>query len=706
MQKHNHIISSCQQLVLIVLLLASVAIGTYAQQSLANRGISRNNSTQNQSSGSDSKKVDIEPNVKAWRMIDGMSLADTIPVDTLLNLHQINNPIWKNNIMNVTLGVLGSPYQSRFFPTIRKHDGNIFYNSLLDYIPQSDQMIFYNTLTPYTNLAYQMGYPKRRSEEYVHAIFTQNINRRANVGFQYSLSTSIGMYANQRTDQSRFRMWNSYDGDYYHYYLNLQYNHSEINENGGLVDRKSVLQLHDKNLPAGEKKYDSAEDMPVRLSDVDALNKMSTYELKLSHMFDLAHITRLDNDSNEIEIAPIVARHTLTVHKNHSHFMMSNLDSYKEDDSFAIRNIDEHKTRDNRKYYEYKNEFELKMTEDFNSMLKFGVRAFFGVDVRRYRRDDQPEKIIEDDKSNALKAGNVVNPTVGENNKVIIIHKSKAENEVSTYLGGQIFKNVGENLRWKAGVLAYLGKNRNGDVEANGEVNITFPILKYKTDFYGKAWFERRSPEYLEKEYYSNHFEWSNNFGQYESSKFESGIRIPDLRLNVYAFGGILNDWIYFNEECKPAQFDDKAIKVMGVYGEKHFSIIGFNSIVRMAWQHTSNDSIMPLPEFSLQASNFYEAFLFDVLTLQIGFDVRFNSKYYAPKYMPALMQYCAQRKESVGGYGFFDPYINFHLKRARVYLKYEHVNSYWGATDYFHTTNYAAAPATFKFGLSWNFYD
>ncbi|MGN0010750.1 MAG: putative porin [Marinilabiliaceae bacterium] len=38
--------------------------------------------------------------------------------------------------------------------------------------------------------------------------------------------------------------------------------------------------------------------------------------------------------------------------------------------------------------------------------------------------------------------------------------------------------------------------------------------------------------------------------------------------------------------------------------------------------------------------------------------------------------------------------------------MKYEHVNNHWGSNDYFHTIHYPANPATFKFGLSWNFYD
>lgn len=677
MQHSSHIVSYLR--IIFAFLLANVSLIAIAQQQIAARPDGNNNNEE------EAKKVDIEPNVKAWIFVDNMSHADTIPVDTLLNMHQINNPIWKNNITNSTLGVLGSPSRSTFFPSIRKYEGNIFYNTLMDYIPTTDKMVFYNTLTPYTNLTYQMGYPKRRSEEYVHAIFTQNINRRANVGFQYSLSTSIGSYDSQRTDQSKFRLWNSYDGDYYRYYLNLQYNHSEINENGGVVDIEEIRN------PDKDSKT-SPEEVKVQLSNT--FNNQSVYGLMFNHSIDLGHITRMDADSNEYDVAPALIRHTISLHKSHSYFSMSDLRNYNTAvDSllFAAVNqyIDKNNTHDRRQFFECKNLFELKMTEEFNSAMRFGLRAFLGIDTRHYRMESPNDTIVDPD-----------------TDKQTIVFQHKTNDDNVTFLGGQIFKNVGDNLRWKAGAKFYIMGYRKGNYEVTGDVDIRFPVFHHEANIYGKAIIKSQAPEYFEKEYFSNHFQWKNNdFEDATISKFEGGLRVPDLKLKLYAFGGLLVNYIYFNKECLPAQ-TKKAVKVIGVYGEKHFSIIGFNSIIRAAWQHTSDDIAMPLPELSAQATSFYEAFLFNVLTLQLGVDIRYHKAYYAPKYMPALMQYYAQSEQKVGDYGFFDPFINFHLKRIRVYVKYEHVNSKWGSKDYFLSPNYPAAPGTFKFGLSWNFYD
>ena len=65
------------------------------------------------------------------------------------------------------------------------------------------------------------------------------------------------------------------------------------------------------------------------------------------------------------------------------------------------------------------------------------------------------------------------------------------------------------------------------------------------------------------------------------------------------------------------------------------------------------------------------------VLSVQLGADVRYFTKYNAPAYMPAIQNFYLQPEEGkveIGGY----PIVNV----------------------------YAINPRVLKFGLSWNFYD
>ena len=129
-----------------------------------------------------------------------------------------------------------------------------------------------------------------------------------------------------------------------------------------------------------------------------------------------------------------------------------------------------------------------------------------------------------------------------------------------------------------------------------------------------------------------------------------------------------------------------------------------------ITWQKSSNQSVLPLPTF-----NFYHNLYLltkvakKVLTLQIGADVRYFSKYNAPTYTAAIEQYHLQDPEnsvSIGAYPIVNVYANFQLKRTRFFVMMHHVNAGMGNKNYFLAPHYPMNQNILKFGLSWNFYD
>ncbi|MBR6251351.1 MAG: putative porin [Bacteroidales bacterium] len=651
-----------------------------AQQTLPRGGAAKQGGKSDNGGG---QKAFIKPNIRVWRMVDDYTLADTIAVDTLTNLHQINNRIWLRNVANTTLGNLGSPSVSAFYPTIKKNDGNIFYNSLAEYIEYPNDFIFYDTKTPYTNLTYQMGYPKRRSEEYVHVIFTQNVTPDWNIGMKFGLSTSIGRYQAQRADHTLFRLWSSYDGEYYSHNLTLQYSRHEIRENGGILDDNYILYPDSFD-------YDKADDLPVQFMNM--YNERSIYQLHYAQRLNIGFVERESADSVDYDVPVATAFHTLHVDKSHHEFKVASLSDYYSLDNFeelfpyVLR--DPNETYDEEKYLLVSNMFQLKMNEEFNSLLRFGLRAYLCNEIRQYRWGAESDTVYnaEIDAYELEK------------------HRNK-ENRVTTYVGGQIFKNIGEAIRWNAGAKLYLQGYRTGDFDLSGHISSAFPIGKIKTEIFADANLKMTSPELFEEKYCSNNYRWDVSLSRTKTLDYSGGIRIPTIKLEARVFGATINDRIYFNEKSLPSQ-KDGVLQVFGAYLYKHSAIIGFNNITRLTVQSTSDNEVLALPSFALFSTNFYERLLFGVLTFQVGFDVRYNTKYYAPAYTPGIMQFHTQKIREVGGYGYFDPFINIQLKRCRGYLKYEHVNYLWGSRDYFNTVNYPANPATIKFGISWNFYD
>ena len=127
-------------------------------------------------------------------------------------------------------------------------------------------------------------------------------------------------------------------------------------------------------------------------------------------------------------------------------------------------------------------------------------------------------------------------------------------------------------------------------------------------------------------------------------------------------------------------------------------------------WQKSSDQAVLPLPELSLY-HNFYMQFKLakKVLSVQLGADVRYFTKYDAPAYMPATQQFYLQPEEGkveIGGYPIVNVYANLHLKRTRFYVMMYHVNQGMSKPNYLLAPHYPINPRVLKFGLSWNFYD
>lgn len=655
-----------------------------AQQTIANRPGGNKSST---SKNADAQKKEfIEPSVKAWHMTDDYTLADTAVVDTILAEHQVHNPIWRQSVANVTLGNLESPSMPTFYPALKRDAGNVFYNVLKSTMRDPDNFTYYNTRTPYANMTYQKGIPKRVREEFFRVLFTQNINSRANIGAEMDLTSAIGRYQNQGVYNRKFGIWASVDGEVYHMQMQAWYQRFDIEENGGIMNDSTILTP--KNFD-----YDKAEDIPVNF--MDANNRTATYRFLYSHSLDLGQVTRTEGDSVEYDVPVATAYHTFYIDRSHHEFTIDDLSDYISADGTALTGglpdiiVNPSYTKDSRKYMLISNQFQLKLNEEFNELMHFGLRLYVGNEIRQYRWDAPTEVVLNEDDEEELQ-----------------FHRNK-ENRVSSYLGGQLFKNIGRHITWNAGVKFFFQGYNTGDLNADGGLSLSMGSGTWATNLWAKAHFELRSPTLWEEHYTSNHYQWSKSLDREQTLDIMGGLRIPGVWLDLMVFSTTQHDRVYFGSDGIPTQ-KSGVTQVIGAMAREHFhgEKTGLNSIIRVAVQKTTDNDVIPAPAVALYATSYWEKLLFKVLLMQVGFDVRYNTAYYAPAYNHAIMQFVPQEERKVGNYGYFDPFLNFHLKKIRAYVKYEHVNQLWGSKDYFHTIHYPANPATFKFGLSWNFYD
>lgn len=707
------------------------------QNPLGNRSGSSRQSMQEEEKG-----PDIKQEVKTWKMIDDYTFADTVIVDTLTTGVQIHNPIYRKSISNISTGNLGAPYLPEILSDRSWRNYFIFYNSLQYWIPTEKDINYYNTRTPYSNIFYGFGGPKRRSEEAVNVLFTQNVNKDFNVGFKYMLNSAVGHYDAQNIRNQNVRLFGSYSGEKYGVNYFILFNNIKQAENGGIINDDFLL--HKENYG-----FEQPENIPVNFTT--AVNKLNNIQIFVSQSFgigrikvkketgtlpdsliiepdtlslydlqpdsasipvmmpDSINISGLDIDSLKNRTSPLAEQEepefneepetlpvsTMFYSIKYEHdkriYSISDLPQYMPpsvtDPYYPNIYVDSLQTMDSVRFHQIINTFQLKINEEANSLLKFGLRAFVANAIRFYRMPAAPYYDPDD-------------------REYIPHYRSQDTTLVTSYLGGQIFKNLGKNFWWNAGIRFYFQGYRVGDTEITGNINSRFRISKKDTaGIFADGGMYIISPELFQNKYFSNHFQWNNDFNAQKTLRIRGGIRIPTRRLELSAEFRSINDYIYWNNEALPDQ-STGFIQVIGIAANKHFIWARIHSINKLVYQKTSNASVLPLPEFTAYSSNYYENILFKVLTFQIGFDMRYHTKYYAPTYMPATGQFHTQKIRKTGNYPFFDAFVNFHLKRARIYVKVDHFNSSFMGNDYFYTTGYPANPLSMKFGVSWNFYN
>lgn len=192
-------------------------------------------------------------------------------------------------------------------------------------------------------------------------------------------------------------------------------------------------------------------------------------------------------------------------------------------------------------------------------------------------------------------------------------------------------------------------------------------------------------------------------------TRIEGELSIANWGTRLRAGVENIKNYTYFNQQALPEQ-KGGSLQVVSACFNQDFKVGIFHLDNEVIWQKSSDQAVLPLPELSLY-HNFYMQFKLakKVLSVQLGADVRYFTKYDAPAYMPATQQFYLQPEEGkveIGGYPIVNVYANLHLKRTRFYVMMYHVNQGMSKPNYFLAPHYPINPRVLKFGLSWNFYD
>ena len=346
---------------------------------------------------------------------------------------------------------------------------------------------------------------------------------------------------------------------------------------------------------------------------------------------------------------------------------------------------------DKTKLLNIKNTVAISMLEGFNKWAKAGVKVFASSDLRQFSLPD------------SLGA-----PT--------------SYKEHSLSVGGQLSKTQGHTLHYRAKAETWLIGEDAGQLKIDASVDLNFRLFRDTVTLAARGFFYRLNPTFYYRHYHSKHLWWDNDDldkiihsrieGLFSYQKTRTTLRVAVDEIKNYTYFGqsysITESFLREGNTIGVRQSSD-AISLLTASLSQQFTLGPLNWETVLTYQKATKSDVLPVPDLNVYTNLFMRFKIARVLSVDLGADARYFTKYAAPDYSPALGQFCVQEgeaKQEIGNYPIVNVYANLHLKHTRFFVMMTHVNAGSGSRDYFLTPHYPTNGRVLRLGVSWNFFN
>ncbi|MDO9341623.1 MAG: putative porin [Bacteroidales bacterium] len=631
------------------------------------------------SSGLNAQKQDtLKPRIlKQWNLSSDFSEEVIIPFDTVFSLFNRFRIADKYSSVNATLGNYGLPfYQISFFDRITDPD-KFLYNSYYPFMHVPDNAVFMNTQVPFTELIWTFAGPRETSEQTFRVRHSQNVNRFLNFGLTYDIIYNLGQYNYQRAEDKSFTLYSSYTGVKYKLYFAAGMNNLISYENGGITD-KSQLNMSD------------TREVPVNLGGLDKANtRLKNRNLLLVQRYTLNGNPEGKSDSVSQKRSGFFG---LSGTFSHIFILESNKRTYSDgypasgfyDSTFISKTV----TFDSLYSRNIKNTVRFDFTTDETRKFRLGGGVGLRNEIFRYSQ---------------------IMPTHDT-----MFADTVVWNRSNNVLVGRLYNNIGDKFRWIATGELFLSGYRAGDFNLNGEISKSFDWKKGRASWLITGGIANRQPSFWYDRWGSNHFEWNNNFKKELRIDLGSVFSYPARKAEIKFNYAIIDNYTDFDTTALPSQHSG-GLSVAALTVRKELRAWKFHLSTDVIIQKSSNADVLDLPLVTVRSAGYFEhLFRFKQtggrMNTQLGVDVTYHTLYHPYSYMPATGRFFRQDQASAGNYPFLNVFLNFKVKRTRVFIMFDHVN--YGmmgnriGNNYDMIPNYPMNIRMFRYGLAWTFYD
>ena len=596
-------------------------------------------------------------------------------MDTTFNYHFHDLPFHRDDINAQYLGVSGSAALPFNYHNRQTNELFPFFTPYMTYTYMPESIPFYNTKTPYTELAYYgtLFANRQKSEDNIKFLHTQNFTPSFNFSILYQRNGGGGLLQHEKTDFRTFAVTGNYLGKKYIAQGGYIFSRLKREENGGVEDLKMIS---DTTI--------DVRTVPVYLSNANSIMRRNTFFITHSYGVPIRWKVQRDSLGNKIADTLSTGEGTATYcghdgeysvySRSYTDYLTDSVGSSLYRDIFLLNPTT---SADSARVMNLENRFFLKIqpwnAESVVSNLDGGIGHqmlnFYGF---------KPEFFI---------SGN----------------QNKTYNNIYAYFGagGKFKKYFAWNARAKADVAGYY----KGNFSLDAAMRFSSWAVKDGIHLTAKFSSSIRKPSYFLNNYTSNHHLFDYDFDKTTSTRIEGKLEIPHWGLEASVGYTLLNKNVYLDTLCIPTQ-NNEAMSILSAYIAKNIKVGPLHLDNRILLQTSSKQEIVPLPKVAVNLRYYLEFYAVkNILNVQIGADMTYNTKYYAQAYDPALGMFYNQERYKIGNNPYIDVFVNLQWKRACIFVKCENVLQGTPNNEYYSTYRYIRPQRALKLGIWWPFY-
>mgnify|MGYP001253348102 CR=1 FL=1 len=542
---------------------------------------------------------------------------------------------------------------------------------------KSKDIKYYNVPTPFTELFFKTTMEQGQLSD---ALITLNLNPNFNFAIAYRGMRSQGKYVNQRSNNEAFRYSFNFNSKNHKYNFIGHYVSQNIgnNENGGITEQ-SLSQFE-----LGDPEFKERSVLNVRL-------KRAYNELKGKRSFF------------------------------RQNYFLKGTNNLINGNSMSI-------------FHEFLNETKFYIYEDIQRS------EYFGSLVSEQAKDQVNWAVIQNSVGvnyNNNKLGRIKGAI--EYHKTDYFFKNFIESSTDlnhTIIYKQIFLSGNYLFKWKGFNLnTYFKKTISGDYRSDlAEISgkIIFKEKNYLEFGIKKI---NKAPDLnfiLYKSAYQNYNWYNENLNNEDFTLLTSTLYVNKIGKFNISYQK-LNNYIFYRQNFDiPADLEIENEEDIILYPTKLLTTVNqFNGTIdylkirydsnfkyrkfelsnTVQYQKSENEDsqihVLNTPEWNLRTSLSFSSFVFKkAMYLQFGVTGQYFSKFFMNKYNPLLGSFLVQNKYEIGDFPRLDFFVNGKIKKARLFLKYEHFNSSFTGYDFFSSEGYPYRDAMIRFGIVWNFFE